>query len=189
MNKILVTIIMTLMMSVSAKASDVSWFNNTEIYKASGAANLVLDGDTSYFIRFYESADSVIDFSIVGGAISLGADTYTGIQFNWNSAGADGFCSWIINNADTTYGLNQGDKMYAVIFDTSLTAGNCAIVDDAVGTVNYIAGTFDYDPSGVNGGLQGAGGDWQAIPEPATFGLMAIGAGVAWLVRLKQRLS
>jgi hypothetical protein len=190
MKKILVAMAMVLMVSVSVNASDVSWFNDTEIYKASGAADLVLDVDTNYFIRLYESTDSVIDFSIVGGAINLGAnDTFTGIQFFWNTAGGDGFCSWVVNNADSTYNLAQGDKMYAVIFDTAVDAGNCAIVEDSISTVNYIAGTYDYDPSGVNGGMQGAGGDWQAIPEPATFGLMAIGAGVAWLVRLKQRIG
>jgi hypothetical protein len=34
-----------------------------------------------------------------------------------------------------------------------------------------------------------SGSTWQAVPEPATFGLMALGGGIAWLVRLKQRIG
>ncbi len=29
----------------------------------------------------------------------------------------------------------------------------------------------------------------QVIPEPATIGLLALGTGIAWMIRLKQRLS
>jgi len=186
MKKILMAMAIVLTIGVSVHGAQINWGNNLEIYKASGAADLVLDGDTSYFIRLYESTDDIIDFAIVGGAISLGNDTYSGIQFNWNSAGGDGFCYLELFNADTTYGINAGDKFYSVLFDTSLVAGNCAIVDASVATANYPAGIMTYDAGGVNGGMQ-PGGDWQAVPEPATFGLMAIGAGVAWLIRLKQR--
>jgi len=170
---------------VSVKASDIVWGNNTEIYKASGATDLVLDTDTNYFIRLYKSTDSVIDFSIIGNAISLGADTYTGIQFNWNSAGENGFCIDNIFGSDSSYGINAGDKIYSVIFDNSLSSGNCAIIDDSITTVFYSAGTMNYDAGGVNGGLK-PGGDWQAIPEPATFLLFGIGGIGAWLIRRKQ---
>jgi hypothetical protein len=187
---ILVIAIIASMCGVSAQASSITWGNNVEIYDWSGAANLVLDSYTDYVIRLYESTDAVIDFDIVNGSVSLGNDTWTGYVANWNSGGAGGFGAFVIQNADTTYGLAEGNSFYTVIFSSSaLDSGYCAVIDNSVATAAYPGGDMTYDPEGVTGGLQGAGGDWQAIPEPATFGLMAIGAGVAWLVRLKQRIG
>lgn len=192
MNKAIKSIVLliALLVARTASADVTTWANDPEIYDWSGAANLVLDGYTDYIIRIYKSVDNTINFGVNGGIAMPGSDdTYSGIQFNWNSAGLDGFCYQEVQNSDTTWGLTTGTKIYSVIFSQSPSSGYFAVVDGSLKTVSYTAGNMDYNAGGVNGGLVGSGGDWQAVPEPATIGLMAIGGGLAWLVRLKQRIG
>lgn len=189
MKKTLLTIMTAAALAGSVRAADITWANDTEIYDWSGAANLVLESYTSYTIRLYKSTDANINFGLVGGvATNTADDVWTGIQFNWNSNGADGFGLAEIFNTDTLYGINEGNSIYSVIFNNSPNSGYFAIVDNVLKTVSYPAGLMTYDAGGVNGGLK-PGGDWQAIPEPATFMLFGLGGMGAWLIRRKNRMS
>ena len=190
MRKALIAMMVAIAMTSSAKAAQIEWGNDPEIFDWSGAANLVLESYTSYSIRLYKSTDANINFGLVGGvATPTGDDTWTGISFNWNSAGADGFASAIIPSSDTTWGVNAGNKIYSVIFNNTPNSGYFAIIDSVLATVSYPGDAMTYNPGGVNGGLQSAGGDWQAIPEPATFALFGMGGIGAWLIRRKNRMS
>jgi hypothetical protein len=195
MKKIMVAIVVAVMMTVSVNASQISWANDTEIYDWSGAGNLVLETYNSYIIKLYKSVDATIEFGIAGGiATNQSDDIWTGIAFNWASAGGDGFATWPLINSDTTYGVNAGDLIYSVIFNNSSVAnqtgaGYFAIIDNSLATASYPGGNMTYDPGGVVGGLQGSGGDWQAVPEPATALLFGIGGMGAWMIRRSKLKS
>ncbi len=187
--KKIMAVVAIVMMAVSVNASQISWANGTSIYDWSGAGNLVFETYTSYIIKLYKSVDATIEFGIVGGiATNQSDDIWTGVAFNWQSGGLDGDCAATISSSDLTWGINAADKIYSVIFNNSSVAnqtgsGYFAIIDDALATVSYPAGNMTYDPGGVVGGLQGAGGDWQAVPEPATALLFGIGGMGAWMIR------
>jgi hypothetical protein len=165
---------------ISVQAAQTDWANQTEIYDWFGVE--IPDAST-WIIRMYESADDQVNFAL---GLPGGNDSWSGVEFSWNSQGAPGFAVAIIDNSDTTYGFAQDNFCYSVIFNSSSfeAATKFAIIDDSMSIVNYGGGpSFSYDAGGV------VAGDWQAIPEPATFGLMALGGGIAWLVRLKQRIG
>jgi len=192
MKKIMMVLAMVaLLCGLSAQANRIDVSNNQLIYDWSGAAILVPLDSPAYMFRVYESTDATVDFNIAGGIATSGSDTelYT---FTWNDTANDAgiYAKTILDS--TTVGFNEGSYIYMVLFSSSsLSSGYCAVLRDTAELVHYDgAGFLTHDPTAdleIDGGLQGAGGDWQAIPEPATFGLMVIGAGVAWLVRLKQR--
>jgi len=172
-------------------ADDITWANDTEIYDWSGASNLVLDTYTSYSIRIYKSVDDTIDFGLISPTLASVSndDVWTGYSFAWNSGGADGFCYHNIFSSDTIWGINAGNKIYSVIFSDTPNSGYFAIIDNSLATVSYTAGLMSYDPGGVIGGLQSAGGDWQVIPEPATALLFILGSMGAWLVRRNNKMK
>jgi hypothetical protein len=194
MKKILATII-TVVLITSAHAAQISWANGTDIYDWSGGANLVLETYTSYVIKLYKSTDANIEFGIVGGiATNQSDDIWTGVAFNWASGGLDGLGAATIFSSDSTYGINASDNIYSVIFNNSSVAnqtgaGYFAIIDSSLALVSYPGGDMTYDAGGVVGGLQGAGGDWQAVPEPATALLFGIGGMGAWMIRRNKLKS
>jgi hypothetical protein len=197
MKKILTALTVMTLLFVSANASQINWGNDPEIYDWSGSGNLVLETYTdNYVIRLYESTNNVIDFGRVGNiATNYADDIWSGLQFNWASAGGDGFGTADLNGSDTIYGIDDGDKIYSVIFNSVNVAnqtgafGYFAIIDDAPKTVTYSGGMMTYNPGGLDGGLTSAGGGWQAVPEPATALLFGIGGMGAWLFRRNKLKS
>jgi len=88
-------------------------------------------------------------------------------------------------------GLTGSANIYTVIWDAPVgsTPTHYAIFDNVDHSLNTFGGisadasipTVTYDTSGVTGGLVANGGDWVAVPEPATlalFGLGMLGMGV-----------
>jgi hypothetical protein len=188
--KIINAIVVAIAVVTSANASQINWANDPEVYDWSGAGNLVLGTYSSYVVRLYESVDATINFGVVGGvATNTADDTWTGLQFNWNDGGGDnGFAAAELLASDSSYGVNEGDKVYSVIFSTG--GSYFAIIDSSLAAVSYPGAQMTYNPGGIVGGLQGAGGDWQqVVPEPATFLLFGIGGMGAWLVRRRNRLT
>jgi hypothetical protein len=195
MKKIIMAIMLVMLMLTSAQSAQITWGNDPEIYDWSGSGNLVLETYTSYIVKLYKSVDSTINFGITGGiATNTADDVWTGYAFNWNSGGLDGLGADVISFSDTTWGINAADKIYSVIFNNSSVAnqtgsGYFAIIDNTLATASYPAGNMNYNPGGVVGGLQGSGGDWQAVPEPATALLFGIGGMGAWMVRRSKLKS
>ncbi len=176
---------------LSAQANEIRYECSDYMYDWSGAGNLIALDSPGYTFRIYTSVDSVVDFSIVGGVATSGSDTER-YSFTWNDTAVDAGIFGLSILDSTAKGFSEGSYVYGVLFSTAtLDSGYCAVLVNPASVLNYPGnGLATLDPTGgaqLKGGLQGAGGDWQAVPEPATFGLMAIGAGVAWLVRLKQR--
>ncbi len=177
MNKLMATLVV-IALACGVNASQLSWGNNEPIVNSLGVE---IPTSSTWLIRLYESVDADIEFSL--GAPSSD-DTWTGMEFNWNdSLGVDGYITTVFNNSDSTYGVVDNDRMYSVMFNhNSLgSATQYAILDNSVASVLYAGGDYTYDPGGT------VAGDWQAVPEPATALLLALGGGIAWLVRLKQR--
>lgn len=88
-----------------------------------------------------------------------------------------------LNWAVATQSVGDAIKVYTVVFNSSsMGSATQGIIIDAMTytTPNGSVGT--YTQNTVNG-------TWQAVPEPATAMLLALGGGLAWLVRLKQRLG
>ncbi|MFA6172465.1 MAG: PEP-CTERM sorting domain-containing protein [Kiritimatiellales bacterium] len=158
---------------------DIVWGNNTDVVDWLG--NGVTDAN-SWIVRLYESTNSTINFA---NLVPTGDDTWTGIEFNWGGVGVDGFAYVVTPGGDTTYGLLQNDKTYSVIFNSSsfATATRWAVIDDSTTIVNYGPTGFDYDAGGT------VAGDWQVVPEPATFLLFGMGGMGAWMVRRRNRLT
>jgi hypothetical protein len=84
--------------------------------------------------------------------------------------------------------MTFNDRLYSVVF-------NAAAIADATqyqvttmttqGNSWYQLPSTDIDNTYTTTSVS----SWQAVPEPATAMLLALGGGLAWLVRLKQRLS
>jgi hypothetical protein len=181
MKKIVIVTVMTLfavMFSANA-GNDIQWYNRGEMYDWLG--NLMPE-DSGCVIRMYTTVDDTINFGIVDGvATATGDDTYANMEFSLLSGGDVGL--GYANMINST--ITAGSKIYSVIFSDSPTAGFYAIAAFSPTTLTqYTAESFLYI---TDKDVQQ--GDWQAVPEPATFGLMAMGAGIAWLVRLKQRIG
>lgn len=173
MKKAFILIALAFGLTNMASASQTSWGNGTEILDWLGVQ---IPDSSSWIIRIYESTDNAVNFS---SGSPTSDDLWTGIEFSWNSGGAPGYCFDVLFNIDTTYNLAQSDKCYSIIFnsDSYSTATKYAVIDDGVSVVNYVGGDFAYDAGGT------IAGNWQAVPEPATFLLFGMGAAGAWLVR------
>ncbi len=124
----------------------------------------------------------VFDTSAADGTFTSAGNGSDDILLSVSTALADAKGSpplnWAALNVDPGA---AGTKVYTVIFNAvdidNATQGR--IVDSS--TWNVVAETT-YVQNSVNG-------SWQAVPEPATALLLALGGGLAWLVRMKQRMA
>jgi hypothetical protein len=175
---VMVMVVMAAVVFSASAQNNIQWYNPGEMYDWLG--NLMPE-DSGCVIRLYTTTDDTISFGIVDGvATTSGDDVWSGMEFSLLSGGDVG-----LGYADMTPStISAGAKIYSVIFSDSPTAGYFAIADNAVQTVSYVPDTFYYI---TDRDVQQ--GDWQAIPEPATAMLLALGGGLAWLVRLKQRIG
>jgi len=144
------------------------------------------------------SLDGNVDAATVGGGVSgddvvwatknLTEDGITndGTQF-------DSFAWFMLpNNYQQAF---VAGNVYARIFqDGNVGAGDWYFFSSMTGLIDTSEvgqpQTIEMNTDMVNGNAIDSGLTVaQVIPEPATAMLLAIGGGIAWLVRLKQRLS
>ena len=181
MKKITVTLLATVVISVSSYAADqLNWFNSAQLLDDSGSA-VTLAND--WVLRMYKSTDASINFS--AGDVT-GDDVYLNLEISMNDNPiADGWLYYEIT--DGNFGdLTGSDSVYSVIFNNSsyASATKYAIIDSGLFSMpTSFDPPKDYDTGGT------IAGDWQAVPEPATAMLLALGGGLAWLVRMKQRMG
>ncbi len=186
--KKLITATLTLMIALSASAAlTINW---------NYAANLV-DWDNSiqdgWLVQMY------LDDGVATDLSQLAFDT-TAADGSWLDNGAEGHTDTLLGGAlvgatagspgvyvaFSYSGINasvaENSDVYTVIFNASTIAGASqgVILDSSLKGLG--TGTDTYSIGSVNG-------NWQAVPEPATAMLLALGGGLAWLVRLKQRLG
>jgi len=132
------------------------------------------DGDgAGWYATIYNSTDVA---EVSGGtANTLGWATgfgYVVNDFNFDATEADSVVLRLYNN---TVGSSAG--VYSYIDSDIIVLSDIA---DDVNPPLSTEVTVSFDMSGSS---------WQAVPEPATAMLLALGGGLAWLVRLRQRSS
>ena len=172
-------IMVTVTFSANAQSYSIQWYNPNLMYDRYGNP---MPEDSGCVIRLYTTTDDTISFSIIGGvATPTGDDVWSGLQFSLLSGGDVGL--GYANMTPST--LSAGQKIYSVIFSQSPAAGYFAIADNAVQTISYDATkSFTYI---TDKDVQQS--DWKSIPEPATIGLLSLGAGLTLLVSRRKRYS
>ncbi len=183
MKKIMIIALLTIATTAGSYAADLLfWGNGTGLLLDSTGSEVI--EASGWLIRMYESTDASIDFSV---GVPTDDDVYTGVETHLGDLllGVDGY--FYQELTDGTFGTAAvGDSVYCVIFDGSTigAANYYAVIDNSLFTMpNYSSTPQSYDPGGT------IAGDWQAVPEPATAMLLAMGVGLAWLGRSVQKYS
>jgi len=165
---------------VSYGEDQINWYNFASAIVDENGDDVL--ESSNWIVRMYKSTDATINFSL--GAPTAD-DAWLNIEGSFGGAGSNGYFSEILTGA-ALGDVSGGDDVYSVVFNNSIygNATKYAILD---GSLHPLESSFDppvnYDTSGT------IAGDWQAVPEPATAMLLALGGGLAWLVRLKQRMG
>ena len=139
-----------------------SWYNSL-VLDTSGAVSGIND---DIFVGS-ATGTTVVSLSIYGG---LYGPPTSGVTFQ----GTD----------SDTVGVG---RYYGILFDSDAisTASNFVVLDQSTTAVFSGDGTIGQAASYAIGST--GFGTWQAVPEPATFLLFAMGGFGAWLIRRKQQ--
>jgi hypothetical protein len=159
---------------------------------ACAVLNWAYDGATvgsgyqaGWLVYMYQDVDDNTDLASLviynNGTLSQTDDMFTSISDTLEESSGNYF--W------ENYGIATAGQFYAysVIFNSASfeTATQYIVVDSST--------TLLPNTDGISNGnyfISSNNGTWkniQAVPEPATAMLLALGGGLAWLVRLKQR--
>jgi len=169
------------MLALCADAAiDVNWWNTVVLENRAGGTvtatdnwlvQLYIDGGDNAISAYNEGDDLLIASAMISGG-------------NWYQ---DGYFSGSFSTSLSGLTDNGGDKVFSRIFDASSigAASYYANIDDSLFTITTSStpATDTYDTGGV------VSGDWQAVPEPASVMLLALGGGLTWMLRMKQRMA
>ncbi len=170
------------------------WWNTAAGNLQDNVSADILAGDAT--VLTYLSSDSTINFD----AATLLANSY-GNDFYYQAltTGFDGRLTTTLMAETGDPGYN-GYFAYAVVLDMSLTTFNTTYngnVDEVPVGTYYAITTISTALTDQDGGLGTPDSfnymgnlttNQQVVPEPATAMLLAFGGGLAWLVRMKQRM-
>jgi len=189
-------LVLTMVIAGLAMVASAQKLTEFRFYNVS--AGSVLDNDSSNIdggtALIYLSDDSTIDFnSAIGLSESYGDDFLYAAQETGSGAFAGRLTLDYLTELDGEDNY-QGYEAYLIVldldYDLFTSVGNVAI-----GTYYDITSLHGplADPDAPStpqtfnpGSLQTS---TQVVPEPATAMLLAFGGGLAWLIRLKQRLG
>ena len=154
---------------------------------ADGSSTFTYDGRTfqdNWAILVYESASSTIDFSF-----ALSSLYQTAVDIGSGSLPFENF----VIIATISMNLTDNIYIYPVLFDNAVPANssNYLLLDTVARNVGEYTEQVSYTPGNAipaAGAVQFNGQAWQptAIPEPATLGLLGLGA-VALVGRRRRR--
>ncbi|MBI9020321.1 MAG: PEP-CTERM sorting domain-containing protein [Verrucomicrobia bacterium] len=157
-----------------AHAGDVTWSGSFTSATQDG-----VDMIDNWFVGMYSGTFGSINIANLSEnleASTVIAIDHSGPEFTWTE-----------QIQASTVNVTDNIDVFTVIFNNTIleNATSYLVVDSSA--FNVGAAVAPTPP--VAYGLGDAAGTWQAVPEPATAMLLALGGGLAWLVRLKQRLG
>ncbi len=178
MKKVLLMAMIALVAISSSRAATINWTGTFLL----GSDSYVHDGKTlqdNWHIALYQGSTLTVDINNLDEG-KLSYSTAVGIQgFPVPAPGR-------YVRIDPLSNLTIADNLniYTVIFDNAdyNVATNYAIIDSSVFNVGNNPNPINYSPN-LSGSTISINGNWQAIPEPTTFLLFAMGGFGAWLVR------
>jgi len=186
MKKVIVAIMMIVIGMNASAALTISW---------DYAANLV-DWDasvqTGWLVQMYQDVNGdsslgslAFDTTAADGTFTVSGngsdDVLLGSPLIGTTAGAAGlYVAFSYATVDASAAENS--DVYTVLFNASSigAATQGVILDSSTKSLGTGVGTY---------AISSVDGSWQAVPEPATAMLLALGGGLAWLVRLKHRMA
>jgi len=169
------------MLVLSADAYvDVNWWNTVVLEDRSGDPVIAAN---NWLVQLYrDGGDNAISAHNAGDDILIASAVISG--GNWYQ---DEYFSGSFSTSLSGLTDNGGDKVFSRIFDASSigSADYYANIDDGLFTIKTsdTPATDTYDTGGV------VSGDWQAVPEPASVLLLALGGGLSWILRRRQRMA
>lgn len=181
MKKISLAVLLAMLTSLSASAVNVSiWSYTGDLSSGYTGGWLVqmyadVNGDSDLSQLSFDTGAADGTFTAVGNGSD---DTLLSITTALADAKGSPPLNWTRLNVDPGA---VGTKIYSVIF-------NAASIGEATQGIIVDSSAWTVTPEGVYT-QSSVNGSWQAIPEPATAMLLALGGGMAWLVRMKQRIS
>ncbi len=189
-------LVSTLLLAVTAQAGEIFWNANWSAY-AVGSILTINSQDVSddWVLGLYQSTGTNPGEGF--NESDLSANFLVSTKVLIDTSGPE--FTWAFGIEGTLPTLDNNIPIYSVLFNT--TDGN--IFTTTPSSYSYLV-LDDLTSAAFDSGTEGPGfgGDhpynvssipsgnaWVAVPEPATAMLLALGGGLAWLVRMKQRMG
>jgi hypothetical protein len=181
--KIVLGLLITTCFASGLMAGSITW----------GSSDLGTGYTAGWLVALYEdvSKDGWDATAIGIGGLTDSDDIYLGVTTVLTIG--KGGSLWGDSFSAPSGSMAYSDRLFSVIFNAT-TIADATQYKITTMTAGAFAGGgnawFELPSTDVDATYKTTTvGDWQAVPEPATAMLLALGGGLAWLVRLKQRLS
>lgn len=151
---------------------------------ADGSSTFSYDGKTfedGWAIQVYQSPSATINFDITLSALYQTSVNVSTGTFPWENS---------VTISTVSMNVTDGSYIYPVLFDNAVPANSTSylVLDTAARNVGAYDPQVSYTPGrtipATENTVQFSGQTWQPIPEPATMGLLGLGA-LAMVLRRK----
>jgi hypothetical protein len=182
MKKTIIAVALITLIAANSHAALIDW-NGTF---ASGTDTFAYDGvtlESGWYIAMYQGSSLTVDVNNLNTG-KLSYSTEVGIQGPPLPAPGQ----YVRLNPLSTLSVGNNSFVYTVLFDNAdyTIADNYVVLDSAAFNVGNDVNPIGYTPNGDGSGNIVSNGSWQAIPEPATALMLAVGGGLAFIIRRKD---